>query len=72
LEPPSNALLLQLGLGWAGKAASTSGRRLAQLDIAVPWVEESYKRIKQAIADNELTGWYACVAAEGTAGEDEA
>ncbi len=40
---------------WGGLSISSE----EELTKALPWVEESYKRINKAIKNNEPTGWYA-------------
>jgi len=48
------------GQKWGGITV-TSDKTLQK---TLPWIEESFKRIKQAIRSNEPTGWYAKVEEE--------
>lgn len=45
----------------AEKWGALSISSMKELDEALPWLKESYKRINNAIKNNEPTGWYAKV-----------
>ncbi|MCX5638656.1 MAG: hypothetical protein NTX52_13350 [Planctomycetota bacterium] len=45
------------GVKWGGLSISNE----AELKEALPWIKESYDRIKMAIKNNEPTGWFAKV-----------
>jgi len=50
---------------WGGLSLATDD----DLKAAMPWIKESYDRIRQAVANNESTGWFAKL--EDEADEDQ-